>query len=251
MNKNLNKYGLFAFQIFSYICFIYSLTILNLNHYLISFLIYFIIFGLGIVIGYHRLLSHKSFKTSYEKILSILGCLAFQGSPLVWVCLHREHHAYTDTKKDPHSPVNGFWKSFFTSSISETNPRLIRDMLKNKFHLFLYKYYFVLMSVYILLMSLLGFEMFLTLCVIPICFSWIGVNLVNSVCHSYGYKNYKIKNESTNNTIVALLTFGEGYHNNHHYQPSNYNFAKKWFEFDLSALIIKCLSISPNPSKGL
>ena len=246
LNKYLNLYGLLGIQFMSYICLFYSFFILDLHNYLLSFFVYFIIFGLGIVSGYHRLLSHKSFKTSYEKILSILGCLAFQGSPLVWVCLHRSHHAHTDTKKDPHSPINGFWKSFFGSSISETNPRLIKDMLRDKFHLFLYKYYFILMSVYFLLISLLGLEMFLTLCMIPICFSWIGVNLVNTVCHSYGYVNYEIKNKSTNNTIVALLTFGEGYHNNHHYQPSNYNFAHKWYEFDISSLIIKCISMSPN-----
>ena len=246
MNKFLNQYGLFVGQILSYLCFFYSLTILTPLQFSTAFFIYFVIFSLGIVIGYHRLLSHKSFKTRFTKLLSIIGCLSFQGSPLAWVCLHRSHHAHTDTEKDPHSPKNGWLKSFFGSSISETNPRLIRDMLRDKFQIFLYKYYFLLMAIYIGFMSLFGIEFFMIYCALPICFSWIGVNLVNSVCHAYGYRNYKMKNQSTNNLLVALLTFGEGYHNNHHYQPANPNFAHKWYEFDISSLIIKCISTSPN-----
>lgn len=246
MNKFLYSYGLFIGQLVSYICLIYSFFILPVENYLYSSVVYFIIFCLGIVIGFHRLMSHKSFKTNYNKILCILGCFAFQGSPLVWVCLHRTHHAYTDTEKDPHSPVNGFWNSFFGSSFSKTNPRLIRDMLRDKFQLFLYRYYFVIMSIYIICMSFFGIEFLLTFCMIPIAFSWLGVNLVNSVCHSYGYQNYKTKNHSKNNYLIAMLTFGEGYHNNHHQQPANPNFAHKWYEFDISSLVIKCISTSPN-----
>ena len=161
MNKYLNQYGLFVGQILSYLCFFYSLTILTPLQFSTAFFIYFVIFSLGIVIGYHRLLSHKSFKTRFTKLLSIIGCLSFQGSPLAWVCLHRSHHAHTDTEKDPHSPKNGWLKSFFGSSISETNPRLIRDMLRDKFQIFLYKYYFLLMAIYIGFMSLFGVEFFL------------------------------------------------------------------------------------------
>ena len=240
----LNTYGLLAVQLISYILLIISPFYLSLDQYLITLLFYVLIVGFGISAGMHRLISHKSYKTSKlkEQILSILGCLAFQGSPIVWACTHRSHHKHSDQEKDPHSPRNGWFNAFFMSSLSAPNPMLVKGLLRNKFQTTIHLYYWYGMVLYTGILMIVSFDLFLTICAVPIALGWLSVNLINTVCHGAGEQKHDTKDDSTNFLPLALLIFGEGYHNNHHNKCNNPRFGK----YDLGYLF--CLIMSDKQS---
>lgn len=205
--------------------------------------------ALGVTIGYHRMLTHDGFKSStpIRAIFLILGCMAFAGSrPDEWAATHIKHHAHSDEEGDPHSPLEGFWHShmgwmFSLSSfadVQEYAPQLLKDPVV------------MFVSKTSLLWAILGFLIpFLT-------GGWTGllwggvVRLfvtthatwsVNSVCHVFGSRAYETTDESRNEWIVGLIGFGEGWHNNHHAFPRNAFHGMRWWQFDLSGLIIRVM----------
>lgn len=245
-SKHVNKWGILFLELFSLSSLIYGILFFTAHQIIIAFILYSIITCFGIAIGYHRLLSHNSFSTSpiITKILLCIGCFALQGSPLVWVINHRTHHAYVDTERDPHTPTKGILSAFFLGSFGFSSVKFGKDLIRNKFQLFLHNYYFVLVVMYILTVWVLtNFTWMIAIVFVPAGGSWLAVNLVNTVCHipKLGYTNYKINDKSRNNIFVNLLSFGEGYHNNHHAQPNNPNFSRKNYEFDISYFFIKKL----------
>ena len=206
----------------------------------------------GIGIGYHRLLTHGGFKTPklVEYFLTLCGTLALQSGSLQWVTTHRIHHAHTETEKDPHSPRDGnFWahigwlmRGSALSHDETTVRRYAPDLLKDKFHVFVSKYFFVTTIVTgMILFAVGGWSMVLWGICLRQVFGWHTTFLVNSATHLWGTRRFETQDDSRNNGLIAALTFGEGWHNNHHAHPRSARHGLSWHEFDMNWIQIRIL----------
>lgn len=208
--------------------------------------------GLGITLGYHRLLTHRSLKVPkiLEYFFAMCGNLACQGGPISWVTAHRMHHAYSDKEGDPHSPLKGFfwahmgWCLTHNKEIEsrEVQARLAPDLVRDPVMVFLDRTHIlwtVLLAVGFYALggwSFVVWGIFVRTILVYHC-TW----LVNSAAHIWGYRTYKASDESTNCWWVALLTYGEGWHNNHHAFQYSARHGLKWWEFDSTYLTIEFL----------
>lgn len=212
---------------------------------------YFLYACLGIIVMFHRNLTHKSYQTSkfIEKIFSFFGCLANTGSSIVWVAIHISHHLKSDKPGDPHSPKYTGLKMFSLSydhSYDKSVKIQMKELLRDRYHQFLHRYYFlVILSWSTLLFIIGGVYLMVFLHWFPVVLTAFFSNVVNYIGHKPtwlgSYRNYNLNDQSTNNWIWALFTWGESWHNNHHRHPRNYMSGHKWWEFDVSGLIIKAI----------
>jgi stearoyl-CoA desaturase (delta-9 desaturase) len=201
--------------------------------------------GLGLSMCYHRLLTHRSFKTSkwFEYFLTICGAMALEGGPLLWVAIHRKHHQFADKDGDPHSPREGMWWAhagwvLMGNSLRQdvaTLKRYVPDLAEDKFHVWLTKYHLVPTGILaIILFAIGGFRLVLWgtffRTVLGLHVTWI----VNSAAHIWGSRRFETRDSSTNNWLIALISFGDGWHNNHHALPVSARHGLKWYEIDLS-----------------
>jgi sn-1 stearoyl-lipid 9-desaturase len=206
----------------------------------------------GVGIGYHRLLTHRGFKAPkwLEYFMSICGTMALQSGPISWVTTHRVHHAFTETDKDPHSPRNGtYWShiGWIFRGTAQHQPEATRnrytpDMVKDKFHIFLDKYYYVtIIALGVALFAIGGWSMVLWGVFLRVAVSWHFTWLVNSATHLWGSRRFETRDDSRNNGLVALVTFGEGWHNNHHAHPRSARHGLTWREFDVNWMQLRVL----------
>jgi fatty-acid desaturase len=231
-------------------------------------------FGLfGISLGYHRLLTHRSFECPkwLERSLVTLGICCVQDSPANWVAVHRRHHHHSDRPDDPHSPCSGFFwahigwifKAEYPTQRWELVERYAQDVMRDPYYAWLERYYRWLLIILASLLAifglavsvalLLGFGTADSLHVGLNYFVWAaGVRTVavwhitfsvNSVTHRWGYRNYETNDDSRNNIIVGFLTNGEGWHNNHHAEPNVAQFRRHWWEVDMSFATIRLLRV--------
>ncbi|WP_374189042.1 acyl-CoA desaturase [Scytonema millei] len=205
------------------------------------------LFGsIGICLGYHRLLTHRSLQVpkGLEYAIALIGSLALQGGPIFWVAGHRRHHTYTeDIDKDPYSAKRGFWWShmgwllykrpeFFEY---ESNRKFAPDLAKDGFYRWLDRYYLLLqipLGVGLYLLggwSLVIYGLFLRAVIL-----WHSTWLINSASHITGYRSHDSDDNSRNLWWAAILTYGEGWHNNHHAYPNVAKAGWKWWEIDLT-----------------
>jgi fatty-acid desaturase len=241
-------------QIFSIICLISSiLGIYNFGFDLSAFLLvilgYFIYGCLGVVVTFHRGLTHNSYKTRpiITKLFSFFGSLGGTGSPLAWVAIHLIHHSKSDKEGDPHSPLHKGIKIF---SLDYPIPKEVkwrmRSLVVDRYQQLLHRYYFLILAAWSLLLFLLGgFYLVVFLHLMPALITVIMSNVVNYIGHKPnwwgGYRRYNLKDQSTNNWLWAIPSWGETWHNNHHRHPRNFSCGEKWWEFDISALIIRLI----------
>lgn len=209
-----------------------------------------IVGSLGIGLGYHRLLTHRSFAAPkwLEYLLTTFGAMAIQDDAPKWVATHRIHHQFVETDKDPHSTRPGFYHAHLgwilrgtaNDHDEATLKKYVPDLMKDKFHTTLAKYYYVvLVASGFLLFAIGGWSMVLWGVFARVVFGWHSTWLVNSATHFWGKREFETKDDSTNSWWVALLTFGEGWHNNHHAQPTSARHGLKWYQFDMNWLTIK------------
>jgi len=206
--------------------------------------------ALGITIGYHRMLTHESFKASrlLRAFLIICGCMAVEGAPISWVATHIKHHAFSDDEEDPHSPLKSFWHAhmgwlFSRQSYADPKeyaPHLLQDPLL----VVIDRVYPLWIGLALLIPYLIGGWTGLVwggfvriFCTTHVTWS------VNSVCHTFGRRAFNTTDESRNNWIVGLLAFGEGWHNNHHAFPRSAFHGMWWYQFDVSGLIIRSFEL--------
>ena len=206
----------------------------------------------GIGVGYHRLLTHRGFTTPkwVEYVLSVMGTLAVQSGPLTWVTTHRLHHAFTETDKDPHSPRNGtYWAHmgwiFRGTAQNQSWATMVRycpDITKDRFQVALNKYYYVpTILVAAGLFAIGGFSMVLWGIGLKTVMGWHFTWLVNSATHLWGTRRFETRDDSRNNALIAAVTFGEGWHNNHHAHPRSAKHGLAWYEFDINWIQIWAL----------
>jgi fatty-acid desaturase len=223
----------------------------NFDIFLTVLLGYFLYGCLGIVVTFHRNLTHTSYNTHpyITKIFSILGCLGGTGSPLAWVAIHINHHLKSDKTGDPHSPLYKGLKIFGLSYEKEVDPSTkwkMRKIITDPFQLFLHRYYFAIIISYSLILYIIGgFYLMIFLHWLPALITIVMSNVVNYIGHKPGwiggYRRYKLRDQSTNNWLWAIPSWGETWHNNHHRHPRSFSCGEKWWEIDISALVIRMI----------
>ena len=264
---------------------------------IVAVLLYWMAIGWGIGMGYHRLLTHRSYEAPklFEYFLAICGTLTLQGGPIAWVgthhglspiahspflrgaqalrvfpgiCgtltlqggpiawvgTHRIHHQHSDKDADPHSPHEGGWwahvgwiiagEGNYNNAKQRRVLRYAPDLARDRFYVVLDKYHYVpLIVLGLILLAAGGIPMMLWgLCVRVV----VGLHatwLVNSAAHMWGRRRFSTSDDSRNNWWVALLTFGEGWHNNHHAYPTSARHGLRWYEIDLTWMQIWFLQL--------
>ncbi len=222
--------------------------------------------GLGITVGYHRLFSHHSFAcTRGAKVFwALMGALAVEGSPVKWCAVHRKHHKFSDHDGDPHSPhlhdgglvniLRGFWHAHTGWMIGMPwtegeNKKYAPDLMKDPVLAYIDRNY-----VWFVVASLVLPGVFAGLVTMSLTGAFLGLIWggfarvgfthhmtwsINSICHIFGSQDYKSSDDSRNNLLFGVLSHGEGWHNNHHAFPTSARHGLKWWQFDLSWLIIR------------
>ena len=218
--------------------------------------------SIGICLGYHRLLTHSGFKTYpwVRHMFAWVGGLAGEGSAIDWIANHRKHHAFSDQDGDPHSPRDGgwwshaYWLAFVTrdrdyeSYVQKWAPDLYRDPVMRFIGRMFLPSHFLLSGLLFglgyyfggsyLAWSWLVWGVFVRL-VAVLHTTWF----VNSASHIWGYKNYETADDSKNLWWVALIAYGEGWHNNHHAYPRMAKHGHRWWEIDVTYMAIRVLKL--------
>jgi stearoyl-CoA desaturase (delta-9 desaturase) len=220
------------------------------------------LFGsIGVCLGYHRLLSHRSLRVPQwlEYVIVTIGALSLQGGPIFWVSGHRSHHAFTeDAVKDPYAASKGFWWShmmwifypqdqFFKY---DQYKRFAPDLDRDPYYRWLNRYFLALQIPLAGLLYLMGGWSFVIYGVfLRVVILWHTTWLINSVTHMWGYKSFESNDNSRNLWWAALLTYGEGWHNNHHAYPQVAKCGWRWWEVDITwwaIWLLKAMGLAKN-----
>jgi fatty-acid desaturase len=218
--------GLFAFE-FTYI----SVLITVISFYALNIL--------GNWMMLHRYYAHKSFTFKYElvrKLFTVLTVLAGRGSPLGWSYIHRQHHAYSDTEKDPHSPKHLGFKLFGFGHYKGMEQEqmklfLVKDLMDQE-QLFIHKYYILIVLGLIAPVAIYDIQLLYFLWILPAFLVHISQNMFNYIGHMYGYRNFETKDDSRNCVWLFPLILGEAWHNNHHGNAKSCSTTHSKYELD-------------------
>ena len=209
-----------------------------------------IVGSLGVGLGWHRLLTHRGFKAPkwLEYTLSIFATMSMQDPPDKWIATHRMHHKFVDTEKDPHSARSGFWWPQIGWVLwgkaqdhdDATMKKYVPDLLKDRGHVLISRFFYVPIIVSaLILFAIGGWTMVVWGGAARVVVGWHTTWFVNSLAHLYGKRPHDTGDLSTNNWFVAILTFGEGWHNNHHMSPTSARHGTEWYQFDMNWIAIR------------
>jgi len=207
---------------------------------------------IGIALGYHRLFCHRGFTVHkfIKRVILYFGILGGQGSPIMWVAVHRGyHHRYADTNKDLHSPRDGIWHSYMGWMFKYTtvNIRSALDLTRDPDMLFAHKHYVRIIYVTHIVLALVSLQLWMYLLMLPMFITLHCFLLQTCFTHipKLGYKNYKIIDDSVNVPFLFPIILGEAWHNNHHGDARNPNYGgRQWWELDPTFWIIKLIRIN-------
>lgn len=245
IDLKLKIISLIAHSIFLWWC----VTSFSLPVLLYGILFYVLIGKTSGEIGTHRYFAHRSFKTyDWAETFFLFGSTIIGiGSSLSWSTIHRYHHKHADEPIDIHSPIQlgllRTWSTFW-GKIPAIDSKSVRDLIRNKKVVFFHKNYFKILLTYIFVLLLLSY-IFGTISILMI--GWVftfmytfhTAGAVDGLCHLYGYRNYDTSDNSRNNLWLNSFLFGSGLHNNHHGEPGNWNFSRKWYEVDMMGSFVK------------
>jgi fatty-acid desaturase len=239
------NWGVTSIMVALHLCALGAVFFFTWKALIVAIVMWWVAGSLGIGMGFHRLLTHRGYKTPkwVEYSLTICGTLALEGGPIAWVATHRIHHQNTDKEGDPHSPRDGgFWAHMgwiltgraMHRDRSELLP-YVPDLRKDKFHRWISKWHIVPLAVLAMVFYSVGgwpwlFWGVFVRSVLSLHFTW----LVNSATHIWGSQRFDTGDDSTNSFWVAMLTFGEGWHNNHHAEPCAARHGFRWYEVDVN-----------------
>ncbi|MCZ6463491.1 MAG: acyl-CoA desaturase [Proteobacteria bacterium] len=202
----------------------------------------------GITGGYHRYFAHRAFQTSraFQFVLAVLGTMAVQKGPLWWASTHRVHHRNSDQPGDVHSPRDGFWHShsawIFDGRWDDTDLDGIRDFAKFPELVWLNQWHVVgPLLLAVLCFAIGGFSGLIWGFAVSTTLLWHSTYTINSLAHRWGSKRYETGDDSRNNLFLALLTFGEGWHNNHHHYMASARNGFFWWEIDITYYLLRGL----------
>ena len=222
--------------------------------------------GLGVSVGFHRLFAHRAFvATPFTRyLLGALGSMAAQGSVIYWTALHRRHHSFSDQPGDPHSPTvratgastraKAFLHGHMGWAAGHAVPkpsRYTRDLLADPVATRLSRHYCALVFLGFALPALAGYTLWGSTAGLVYGAFWGGfvrvaighqiIWSINSVCHAFGGRTYPTSDESRNNAWLAVISFGESWHNNHHHDASSARFGRRWHQVDIGWLMIRAM----------
>ena len=246
------NWGSATFLVSSHLAAVAALFFWSWPAVITAVIFYWITGSLGIGMGYHRLLAHRGYKVRkpVEYFLVTCGTMALQGGPIQWVTTHRIHHAHTDQPGDPHTPRDGRWWShvgwiLWGTAQNHSESTLVRyapDLIKDRYYRWLTRLYYVpLLVVGVLLLAFGGWSVMLWAVFLRLTLMLHATWFVNSATHLWGRTRFETGDDSRNSWWVALLTFGEGWHNNHHAHPTSARHGLRWYELDLNWLGIRTL----------
>lgn len=224
---------------------------------LVGLVLHWLTTSVGISMTYHRLLTHRGYAVRpkpLEYLLTMIGCCAAQGGAIGMVSDHRRHHAFTEQEHDTHSPIKGLYWAHWQWWIykHETFPHTVAyynrwapDLMKDPVHRWLHRYHFLFPVALLGGLYAVGGMPWLVWGgfvrhVACIHSSWS----VNSIGHTFGYRNFATRDNSKNNWLIALITYGEGWHNNHHAAPTAARIGMRWWEVDMTYEMIRLLKVS-------
>jgi sn-2 palmitoyl-lipid 9-desaturase len=219
----------------------------------VAIFLHWLLGSIGICLGYHRLLTHRSFQVPkpLEYAIAVLGAMALQGGPIFWVAGHRMHHLHTeDVNLDPYSAQKGFWWShilwlFYPKAEFfdfESYKRYAPDLERDPFYRWLNRYFLLLQIPLGIILYLLGGWSFVWYgLIVRTVLLWHSTWLINSASHMTGYRSFHSDDNSRNLWWAALLTYGEGWHNNHHAHPNVAKAGWNWWEIDMTWWFIQVL----------
>jgi stearoyl-CoA desaturase (delta-9 desaturase) len=185
-----------------------------------------------------------------EYLFAVFGTITLEGGPIFWVATHRIHHQNSDRPGDPHSPRDGAWWShigwILFGETNHNNTRLMSkytpDLAKHRFYIWLNNYHWAPLAVLgAVLLAVGGLPLFLWAICLRIVLGLHATWLVNSATHMWGSRRFATRDDSKNNWWVALMTFGEGWHNNHHAHPTSARHGLTWYEFDITWITLKAM----------
>lgn len=231
-----NKF--FVLTLVSHIGFVFLLFFGSAFQIISTLLTAFLILLLASVPVYHRFLSHRSWNCPrwYEVFASLLGMFSFTGSTISRTVTHRQHHAFVDTDKDPHSPQFTHWLRIYFPIFNKKkiSSNLARDLIADPLHRVIHKYYLLfVLTAFLIVFLIFNFNWAVALTIAPGALCWANVCILNIFGHS--------DVNGTNNKLLSILTLGEGNHNDHHIDPANPNTGGS--DFDLSYFIIKIVEV--------
>ncbi len=253
LSENQNKTTGARISLIAFI--LISLTIFTIFMVKFTWTLFFVALGsylvriFAITGIYHRYFSHNSYKTSrpFQLFMAILGCMAQQKGPLWWAAHHRNHHKYSDTEKDLHSPrLTGFWNShmlwFLKTDFDEYDDKIIKDYSKFPELVWLDKWHWVPPLVFSIVLGMISFPVLVYGYAVATFLVGHATWTINSLSHVIGRTRYETGDDSKNNLFLAIITLGEGWHNNHHYYRHSANNGFYWYEIDITYYILKMLS---------
>jgi stearoyl-CoA desaturase (delta-9 desaturase) len=267
MGRTENESGLIwvttVFMAIFHLGAIAALFFFSWTNLIVAAILYFFAINCGIGMGYHRLLVHRGYQVPkvVEWFLAVCGSLALEGGPIAWVATHRIHHQHSDREGDPHTPQEGTWWAHMGWIISgralnaqtSTLAHYAPDLAKSRFHVWLSRFHWVplaLLGIALFLVGALvgglragpgfaigagikaGLGLFLWGIFLRVTLGLHATWLVNSATHMHGGRRFATRDDSRNSWWVALLTGGEGWHNNHHAHPVSARHGLAWYEFD-------------------
>ena len=219
----------------------------------VAVVLHWICIGWGIGLGYHRLHTHRSYKTPkiVEYFFALCATMTLQGGPIFWTAMHRIHHQYSDRTGDPHTPRDGKWWAHMLWTVfgeelhgdTETLGKYAPDLMKDRYYRVLTRWHWVpLVALGLTLLAIGGLPWLLWGVFLRVVFGLHCTWLVNSATHLWGSRRFDTRDDSRNLFWVALLTFGEGWHNNHHAHPTSARHGMTWREIDLTWMQIRLMS---------
>ena len=229
---------------------LFNISMFTFGNIIIMLISFYVFNILGVWMTLHRYYSHKSFEFYHpflKYVFTTIAILAGRGSILGWVYLHRQHHAYSDTIKDPHSPKYLGYKLFGFGHYKKQEENkmqifLVKDIM-TKFNVFIHKWYILLLVGFMTIFASVNLELFYFVWILPSFLIQLSQSNFNYFGHLYGYTNHATDDDSKNNVFLFPLILGEAWHNNHHADPKNYSTTVRPFEIDPLTWIIKLVSI--------
>jgi len=252
-NKGRIKWGNGVYLIIAHIFSVVALSFTSWPAVICAVILY-CVGGMGGGMVYHRLITHRGYRVPkpVEYFLALCGSLAIEGGPIQWATTHRIHHAHTDQKGDPHTPRDGGWWAHIGWIVlgtaqnhdDATVRRYAPDLMMQPFYVWLNRFFYVpLIVVGLFLWAFGGWDVMLWGVFLRVILGLHATWLVNSATHLWGKRRFETGEDSRNSWWVALLTFGEGWHNNHHAHPTSARHGLHWYEIDLNWLGIRALQL--------
>jgi fatty-acid desaturase len=213
---------------------------------------WFLAYNVGIGMCYHRLLTHRGYRVPkwLEYAMTVCATLALEGGPIFWVSLHRVHHQLSDHEGDPHTPHDGGWWAHAgwimagESLHAQTAPlaRYVPDLTRDRFYVWLSKYHWIPIVVTgLTCLAVAGLPGLMWGIFLRTTIGLHATWLVNSATHMWGSRRFQTRDDSRNSWWVALITGGEGWHNNHHAHPVSARHGLAWYEMDVNYYLIWAL----------